>query len=164
VGKAGDVLRYQGPKTRVIARPEAFALPGLIDAHVHLAELGAVREQIDLRGVDNLDNVAWRIRARIEAQPGDAWITGRNWDQSLGRGGAFPMAAVLDAVAPHCPVWLRRVDGHAGWANSEARRRAQITPETKAPPDGQFRRDAEGRPTGVFIDGAMGLVGRVIPA
>jgi predicted amidohydrolase YtcJ len=163
VGKAEDVLRYKGPKTRVITRPEAFALPGLIDAHVHLAELGAVGEQIDLRGVDSLDEVARRVRAWLEAKPGDSWITGRNWDQSLWPGGAFPTAAVLDAVAPHRPVWLRRVDGHAGWANSEAMRRAQITAETQAPPDGQVRRDAEGRPTGVFIDGAMGLVGRVIP-
>ena len=86
-----------------------------------------------------------------------------NWDQSLWPGGAFPTANVLDAVAPKRPVWLRRVDGHAGWANSEAMRRAGINRDTKASSDGQILRDPEGKPTGVFIDGAMGMIGRVVP-
>ena len=123
--------------------PGAFATPGLIDAHCHLASLGAVQEEIDLRGVDRLDEVARRVKERIDALPGDSWIIGRNWDQSLWPGGAFPTAEVLDAVAPDRPVWLTRVDGHAGWANSEAMRRAKVTAETPGPvrrPDPQGRR------------------------
>jgi predicted amidohydrolase YtcJ len=164
VGSAEEVALYQGPRTRLVENSKAFATPGLIDAHVHLSELGAGQEEIDLRGVDRLDEVARRVKARIEASPGDSWITGQSWDQSLWPGGQFPTASVLDAVAPNRPVWLRRVDGHAGWANSEALRRAGITGETKAPDDGQILRDKDGRPTGVFIDGAMSLVARAIPA
>ena len=126
--------------------------------------LGASQEELDLRGVASLEEVARRVKARIEPNPGDSWITGRNWDQSLWPGGAFPTAAVLDAVAPRRPVWLKRVDGHAGWANSEAMRRAKVAKDTQAPPDGQIIRDRDGQPTGVFIDGAMGLVGRAVPA
>jgi predicted amidohydrolase YtcJ len=163
VGTAEEVGRHRGPRTRVVESPGALAIPGLIDAHCHLASLGAVEDGVDLRGVDSLEEVARRIKARIEATPGDSWIHGRNWDQSLWPGGAFPTAAVLDAVAPERPVWLRRVDGHAGWANGEALRRARVTAETTAPSDGQILRDASGRPTGVFVDGAMGLVSRVIP-
>jgi predicted amidohydrolase YtcJ len=70
---------------------------------------------------------------------------------------------VLDAVAPDRPVWLHRVDGHAGWANSEAMRRAKVAKDAQAPPDGQIIRDKDGNLTGVFIDGAMGLVGRAVP-
>ena len=70
---------------------------------------------------------------------------------------------MLDAVAPNRPVWLHRVDGHAGWANSEAMRRAKVAKDAKAPSDGQVLRDRDGNPTGVFIDGAMGLVGRAVP-
>jgi predicted amidohydrolase YtcJ len=70
---------------------------------------------------------------------------------------------VLDAVAPKRPVWLIRVDGHAGWANSEALRRAGVNRESEAPSDGQILRDAQGNPTGVFIDGAKSLVERAIP-
>jgi len=164
VGPSDDVARFVGPKTRVVERADAFGMPGLIDSHVHLTDLGAGQEEIDLRGVASLDEVARQVAGRIKATPGKGWVTGRSWDQSLWPGGAFPTAAVLDAVAPDRPVWLRRVDGHAGWANSEAMRRAGVTRSTKSPADGQIVRDAAGEPTGVFVDGAMGLIMRAIPS
>jgi predicted amidohydrolase YtcJ len=163
IGSADDVARFQGPHTRVVDRPGAFATPGLVDAHGHLTSLGKDTEQIDLRGVDRLDEVARRVKAWIDEHPGDSWVLGQNWDQSLWPGGAFPTAATLDAVAPARPVWLERVDGHAGWANSEALRRARITRESEAPSDGQILHDAQGEPTGVFIDGAKSLISRLIP-
>jgi len=163
VGAWADVQRFQGPLTRLVERPDCFATPGLIDAHGHMEALGASQEELDLRGVASLEEIARRVKARIDLNPGDSWITGRNWDQSLWPGGAFPTAAVLDAVAPRRPVWLERVDGHAGWANSEAMRRAKAGRETQAPPDGQIIRDRDGQPTGVFIDGAMSLIGRSVP-
>jgi predicted amidohydrolase YtcJ len=163
VGNIADVVRFRGPLTRVIERPDAFATPGLIDAHGHMESLGASEEELDLRGVASLDQVAQRVQERISATPGDSWITGRNWDQSLWPGGAFPTASVLNAVSPKRPVWLERVDGHAGWANSEAMRRAKVNKDSKAPSDGQIIRDSQGQPTGVFIDGAMSLVGRAVP-
>jgi predicted amidohydrolase YtcJ len=164
VGTAEEVASFQGPKTRMIERAGAFATPGLIDAHGHLTDLGATQEQIDLRGIASLDEVAHRVKRWIETHPGDSWVRGQNWDQSLWPGGAFPTAAVLDAVAPDRPVWLVRVDGHAGWANSEAMRRGGVNRESKAPSDGQIIRDPQGNPTGVFVDGAKGLVSRHIPA
>ncbi len=164
VGTAEEILRFRGPSTRLIDRPDAFAVPGLIDAHGHMESLGATQDKVDLRGVASLEEVARRVKAWADANPGDSWITGRNWDQSLWPGGAFPTAAVLDQVAPQRPVWLDRVDGHAGWANTEAMRRAKVTRESVAPADGQIIRDKEGQPTGVFIDGAMRLIGRAVPA
>ena len=163
VGSRQDVLRFKHPRTIVIDRPGAFAMPGLIDAHGHVESLGASLERVDLRGVSSLDEVARRVQARIESVPGDSWVTGGNWDQNLWPGGAFPTSAVLDAVAPGRPVWLTRVDGHAGWANSAAMRKAGIGRHTMAPADGQILRDPGGQPTGVFVDGAMELVGRVVP-
>ena len=112
----------------------------------------------------SLDQVVERVRERIRSTPGDSWITGRNWDQSLWPGGAFPTASLLDAVSLKRPVWLKRVDGHAGWANSEAMRLAKVSKDSIAPSDGQIIRDPQGQPTGVFIDGAMSLVGRAVPA
>jgi predicted amidohydrolase YtcJ len=163
VGSASDVARFRGPSTRMIERPSAFAMPGLIDAHGHMESLGASQEELELRGVASVDEVTRRVKARIEATDDDSWITGRNWDQSRWQGGAFPTAAALDRVSPHRPVWLERVDGHAGWANTEAMRRAKVTKNSKAPSDGQILRDSDGQPTGVFIDGAMSLVARTVP-
>ena len=164
VGDFASIERFRGPGTRMIDRATAFAIPGLIDAHGHMESLGATQEQLDLRGVASLEEVARRVKAFAEKAPAGSWITGRNWDQSLWPGGAFPTAAVLDAAVPGRAVWLRRVDGHAGWANSEAMRLAKVSKETQPPPSGQIIRDSAGVPTGVFIDGAMGLVGRAVPS
>ena len=76
VGSAADVLAFQGPQTRIVDRPDAFATPGLIDAHGHISSLGSGSEEIDLRGVKDLDEVARRVRAWIEAHPGDSWVVG----------------------------------------------------------------------------------------
>ena len=163
VGAAGSVERFRGPRTRVIDLPEAFATPGLVDSHAHLIELGANQEEVDLRGASSPEEVARRVKARIDADPGDGWVFGSNWDQSLWPGGAFPTSGPLDKVAPARPVWLRRVDGHSAWANAEAMRRAGVTKESQAPPDGQIVRGPDGRPTGIFIDGAMSLMDSAMP-
>ena len=156
---------FAGRSTRVIERPDAFAMPGLIDAHGHMESLGASEEEIDLRGVASLEEVAQRVVKRIELPRPGRFVDHR---PKLGpeplAGGAISDRAVLDAVSPQRPVWLERVDGHAGWANSEAMRRAKVTKDSKAPSDGQIIRDSDGQPTGVFIDGAMSLVGRAVPS
>ena len=93
---------------------------------------------------------------------------GRGWDQNdWGGDGAFPTRADLDAAFPDRPVWLGRVDGHAGWANTAALRAAGIDPDAPAPADpegGAVLKDADGRPTGVFVDAAEALVANAIPA
>ncbi|MDR3621885.1 MAG: amidohydrolase [Paludisphaera borealis] len=163
VGTRDEVLRWKGPATRLVEAPGGLATPGLVDAHGHIESLGGGLENLDLRGVASLEEVARKVKERADALPADAWITGSNWDQSLWPGGSFPTSAVLDAVAPNRPVWLTRVDGHAGWANAEALRRAGVVKATQPPSDGQIHRDPSGEPIGVFIDGAMSLIGRVVP-
>ena len=103
------------------------------------------------------------MKEAADAHPGDDWILGRNFDQSLYPGGEFPTRGPLDRASPKRPVWLIRVDGHAGWANSEALRRAKIDKEAKAPSDGQILRDKVGEPTGILVDGAMSAVWKVVP-
>lgn len=164
VGDVASIEAFRGPKTKVLEWPGAFAVPGLIDAHGHMSSLGSAIDEIDLRGVGSPDEVAALVAKRMADRPGDGWIIGQNWDQSLWPGKEFATSEPLDRVAPNRPVWLTRVDGHAGWANREAMRRAGLDAGTQPPSDGQIIRDAQGQPTGVFIDGAMGLVARAIPA
>jgi predicted amidohydrolase YtcJ len=95
--------------------------------------------------------------------PAGVWIQGRGWDQNLYSDQQFPTRSVLDAVAPRTPVFLRRVDGHAGWANSEALRRAKITRDTPDPPGGKILKDASGDLTGILVDRAEELVEHAIP-
>ena len=163
VGSKRDAEAFRGERTQRIEHDGGMVLPGLVDAHGHLAELGAERETVDLRDGKSAEDVAAKVAKALHDDPGGDWIVGRGWDQSLWPGGRFPTAAVLDRVSPDRPVWLTRVDGHAGWANSEALRRGNVRRETGPPPGGQILKNDEGLPTGVLVDAAMGLVGRVVP-
>lgn len=142
-------------------------LPGLIDAHAHVMGLGLALRQIDLTATKSLAQAQDVVRIHADRHPGagdgDAWLLGRGWNQVVWKLGRFPTAADLDAAVADRPVWLERVDGHAGWANTEALRRAGIDAETRDPPGGRIERDGDGRPTGVLVDAAMDLVTSKIP-
>jgi predicted amidohydrolase YtcJ len=139
------------------------ALPGLVDAHGHLMHLARVRLTLDLRGCDSEAAAAERVRQRAaKAGPGE-WISGRNWDQNLWPGARFPDKASLDRAAPHHPVALVRIDGHATWANSAALRAAGIERATRDPEGGLIARDARGEPTGLLVDTAQRLLHGVEP-
>jgi predicted amidohydrolase YtcJ len=163
LGTRDEVLRLRGPATRIIEAADGLATPGLVDAHGHIASLGRSLEDLDLRGATSPEEVGRRVKQRADALPADAWITGSGWDQGLWPDGAFPTSAVLDAVAPNRSVWLTRIDGHAGWANGEAMRRAGVDETTRPPSGGLVHHDPTGAPSGVFIDAAMGLIGRAVP-
>jgi predicted amidohydrolase YtcJ len=137
-------------------------VPGLIDAHGHVMGLGMGALLIDVSDTNSLEEAQARIRAYAAANPTPRWIVGRGWNQERWRLGRFPAAADLDAAVADRPVWLERVDGHAGWANSLAMREANITAATQAPPGGRVER-AGRNPSGVFVDNAMSLVERAVP-
>ncbi|SDJ76768.1 hypothetical protein SAMN04488540_11341 [Ferrimonas sediminum] len=139
-------------------------LPGLTDAHGHIMGLGYLQSDLDLSGVTSKQAALERLRQFADAHPHLTWIRGRGWNQELWPDTAFPTASDLDAVVPERPVWLRRVDGHAGWGNSRALTLARITPATADPEGGQLLRNADGSPTGILIDNAMGLVEGRLPS
>lgn len=138
-------------------------LPGLIDAHAHVLGLGLLRSNLDLTGTPSLDSAIESIKAYAAEKPGARWILGRGWNQVLWPVQAFPTAAQIDGVVSDRPVWLRRIDGHAGWANSAAMRLAGIDADTPDPVGGKILRDSNGRATGVLIDRAMELVEANVP-
>ena len=158
-----DAARYRGPRTRLIDARGATIIPGFIDSHVHMEDLGDTLEILDLRGLRSPEEVAGRVRAAARERAPGEWIRGHAWDQSLWPGKEFPTSGLLTAAAPDHPVYLTRVDGHAAWVNRKAMQIAGITRETPDPPGGRLVRDASGAPTGVLIDRAEGLVSSKIP-
>jgi predicted amidohydrolase YtcJ len=138
-------------------------VPALTDAHGHLVGLGFSLVRVDLRNCASPAACAERVRKALASAPPGAWIQGRGWDQNLYPDKQFPTRAALDAVAPTTPVFVRRVDGHAAWVNSEALRRAKIVKATPDPAGGLIARDASGEPIGILVDRAMDLVETVIP-
>ena len=162
VGRRDDVLaRAKG--SPVHDAQGATVVPGLIDAHAHLMGLGFALLQADLVGARSKAEVVERLQAFAATLPAEAWLLGRGWDQNDWPEKSFPTAADLDAAFPTRPVWLERVDGHAGWANSAALRRVGRDLSGDWQPEGGRIERAGGKPTGVFVDSATGLVDDVVP-
>lgn len=139
-------------------------LPGLIDAHGHISSLGYALLSIDVRGLQSAEQVAKNVAAYGAKNPDLSWIQGRGWNQVLWPGKQFPNMADLDAEITDRPVWLERIDGHAGWANKKAMELAGITRDTVSPPGGEIIYDQQGEPSGILIDNAMRLMVDIIPA
>jgi len=139
------------------------AVPGLVDAHGHVFGLAQARASVRCNGSASEEDCAARAAERARTAPPGAWVTGRGWDQNRWPGGRFPTAATLTRAVPDRPVFLRRVDGHAAWANAAALAAAGIGPGTADPPGGKILRDAAGQPTGVLVDTAVDLVDAKIP-
>lgn len=165
IGTEGEILHLAGQGTEIIDLGDTTVLPGLIDAHGHLAGLGQLSlGVIDLAGTNSYEQVVEMVAARVrETDPGE-WIVGRGWDHESWSERELPTHEALSEVSPDNPVWLSRVDGHAALANSVAMELAGIDPGVSSPAGGEIIRDGEGRPTGVFVDHAEGLIERVIPA
>jgi predicted amidohydrolase YtcJ len=141
----------------------ATLLPGLIDAHGHVAALGQALGTVDLVGSASEVEAASRVAAFASRNPGEGWVLGRGWNQVLWPGKSFPGRAALDAAVKDRPVALARIDGHALWVNSAALAAAGIDTETPDPAGGQIVRDPRGEPTGVLVDNAMQAVESIIP-
>lgn len=138
-------------------------LPGFIDAHGHVMGLGFQRMLLDLSDTTSLAEAQAKIKAFAAENPEMPWIIGSGWNQEKWGLGRFPTAADLDAAVAERPVWLDRVDGHAGWANSRAMELAKVTAASKDPEGGRIERTPSGAPAGVFIDRAKRLIDAAEP-
>lgn len=164
--RPGDRLPRQGKKGYQyhIDGKGRVLLPGLIDAHTHVIDTGFALMRLDLNDTATLDEALAKIAAYAKAHPDRPWIIGGGWNQERWHLGRFPTAAELDRAVPDRPVWLDRVDGHAGWANTAALKLAGVTAATPTPDGGAIDRLADGTAAGVLVDHATQLVDKVVPA
>lgn len=160
-------LRAKYPNAKSLDVGDATVIPGLIDAHGHLLSLGTTHLRPNLAGTNSKAEIVGKLVDFVRKMdlPKGAWLVGRGWDQNRWPEKQFPTVADLDAAFPDRPVWMRRIDGHAAWANSAALKLVKRDLSGTWQPDGgKIERDSAGKPTGVFVDGAMDLVESLIPA
>ena len=138
------------------------AVPGLTDAHLHFQMLSLAWQHVNAE-TPTLEEALQKVGERAAATPPGTWILGFGWNHNVW-GGSFPLAADLDRVAPDHPVSLQAKSGHASWNNTRALAMAGVSGGTPDPANGRLVRDATGKPTGVLLEEAMGLVDAVIPA
>ncbi len=135
-------------------------VPGLIDAHAHLLNLGVSMQQIDLVGTKSYEEVLQRV-SDFQKEKNKDFIIGRGWDQNDWEVKEFPTKKELDSMFPNTPVSLRRIDGHAMIVNSKALELAGITSKTKMAGGEVILKDGE--PSGVLVDTPMRLVWNIMP-
>ena len=167
-GKVAQILTSRDKKPQTDFREDgkgAVMIPGLIDAHAHVMGIGIGALTLDLSDTNSLQEALDKIRTFAAENPDRPWILGRGWNQEKWSLGRFPTAAELDSAVADRPVYLARVDGHAGWVNSVAMQAASVDASSKAPQGGRIERLSDGKtPSGVLIDNAMDLMQNAVPA
>jgi len=162
VGDSGTAAKWAGERTQVFRG--AFVAPGFGDAHVHLTDGGFQLASVDLRPAKSKDEFIRRLGAYARTRKPGEWILGGDWDHESWEGAPLPERSWIDSVTPDNPVFVNRLDGHMGLANSAALRAAGISAETRDIAGGTIVRDLAGEPTGVLKDEAMGPIYRALPA
>lgn len=161
VGTSKD-LKAKYSATKEIDLQGKLVTPGFNDAHAHFLRGALALLNVDLTGTKTLAEAKQKVAEKAKTLKAGEWLTGRGWDHTLW-GGKFPSKADLDAVAPNNPVYLVRVDGHVGWANSAALKLAGIVANTANPNGGEIERDSSGEATGIMKETAQGLIARFVP-
>lgn len=163
IGNDARIEALATATTRRIDLDGATVLPGLVDSHTHLFELGARLERVDVYGVTTEAEAIERVLARVEETPAGEWIVGQGWDEGAWAD-RYPTRHALSAAVPDHPVFLRGLHGFAGWVNQRALDELGIDAETPDPVGGEILRDSAGEPSGVFLNRAIKLLDDGIPA
>ncbi|MEG2454784.1 MAG: amidohydrolase [Oscillospiraceae bacterium] len=162
VGDEAGVAAYIGDKTVVTDLAGQTVLPGLVEGHMHIGNLGSSLLMIDAFWKPKDVIIAAVAEAAKTAKPGE-WIQGRGWMNTVWEDDSFPTKEDLDAVAPNNPVSLQRADAHMFWFNSKALELGKITKDTPNPQGGEIMKNEKGEVTGCLTDTAAAIVRNVIP-
>ena len=151
------------PEAELLDMSGKTILPGFIDSHVHVRELGMDRIKANLVGVENVKDIVARLQARFPNPEPGVWLIGQGWDEGAFATRGYPDRDALDAAFPNNPVALESLHGFGGFYNGKALEIAGVSPETDDPDVGDILRRADGSPTGVMLTLAQDMVDRHIP-
>ncbi len=162
VGNDSGALALVGSNTTVRDLGGRVVLPGLVDAHTHVAELGESLDRVNLTGIATEADAVERIVQRAATTPKGEWILGYGWDEGAWAN-RYPDKRLLSQRVPDHPVVLRSLHGFASWANERALALAGITRDTPVPDGGEIRTDAHGEPTGLVLNRTVPLLDNAVP-
>ncbi|KAG2668889.1 hypothetical protein I3843_14G009800 [Carya illinoinensis] len=162
IGNYSFVKEVAGYGTKHLHLGGKVVVPGFVDSHVHLIFGGLQIMRVDLRGVNQKDEFVRKVKEAVMNAKEGSWILGGGWNNDLW-GGELPVASWVDHITAYNPVWLSRMDGHMGLANSVALKLSGISNLSEDPEGGTIMRTVGGEPTGLLIDSAMKLLLPWIP-
>jgi len=163
VGSNGEIRKYMGEETEVVDAKGRSVVPGFVDCHVHMTGFGKALQTINLRNVSSIRELKEKLREYAEKNPNKKWILGGRWDQEKFAEKRYPTRWDLDDAIKDKPVFLTRVCGHVGVANSKAMELAGITRETRVEGGRIDLDEVSGEPNGILRENAQELVLKVIP-
>ena len=161
LGKNDDFESLSQNNLEIIDLDGKTILPGLCDAHLHLAYLGKYLNAVNCETKTKAACLQ-RIKERVQQTPKGEWVYGHGWNQNNWESG-YGTIQELDAISTEHPIFLTAKSLHAAWANSKAFERAGITQDTPNPSGGEFCRDENGQLNGLMLENAYPLVEKAIP-
>ncbi|WP_131742895.1 amidohydrolase [Actinomadura roseirufa] len=170
VGDDAAMRALAGPAARTVDLGGRTVLPGINDAHLHLAMFGLAGPPFsaDLNGVTSLAALRAALAGAPPGPGGGDWLVGEGWREAnipeFDTGPAGPHSTLIDAATGGRPAILHHASRHSVLVNTAALRLAGITRDTPDPVGGVIVRDAAGEPTGHLLEAAKGLVTRHVPA
>ncbi|HEY2422001.1 MAG TPA: amidohydrolase [Neobacillus sp.] len=165
LGSQQDMLLQWGrSEAKVVDLQGKMVTPGLIDSHLHLSGIAFNFLDLDLTGVQSKGEMLERLRDRAMTVAPGKWLIGMGWDENLFTDGTIPTIAELDHVAPHCPIYLKRICTHASLVNSKALEVSGYHPSINVPAGGKIVLDpVSKKPTGLLLESASKLITKHIP-
>ena len=163
VGSTEDALALRGETTRVVDLAGATVIPGLVDSHAHIFDLGAKLDAIDLTDVATEEEAVALVAEHAKSVPEGEWIFGAGWDEGAWAD-RYPDKELLSKAVPNHPVFLDSLHGFAAWANQAALDAGGITAESEVPVGGEMRLGEDGEPNGLFLNRATTLLDAIVPA
>jgi predicted amidohydrolase YtcJ len=162
VGSTEDTLKLQGAATRVVDLAGATVIPGLVDSHTHVFDLGAKLDAVDLTDVATEEEAVALVADRAKSVPEGEWILGAGWDEGAWAN-RYPDKALLSEAVPNHPVFLDSLHGFAAWANQAALDTGGITADSEVPVGGEMRLGEDGEPNGLFLNRATTMLDAIVP-
>ena len=162
VGDTADALKFRGETTRIIDLAGATIIPGLVDSHAHVFELGAKLDAVDLTDVATEEEAVALVAERAKSVPAGEWILGAGWDEGAWTN-RFPDKVLLSEAVPDHPVFLDSLHGFAAWANQAALDAGGITADSDVPVGGEMRLGGDGKPNGLFLNRATTMLDAIVP-
>jgi predicted amidohydrolase YtcJ len=177
IGSDTGALDYITADTKLIDLEGKLMLPGFNDSHLHFVSGGDYLLGINLRPAKSKEEFVQILNEYINKRESPAlsrtdgitqqpsrWVTGGRWDHEAWEVIQLPTKEWIDDFTQNTPVFISRIDGHIGLANTKALELAGITKDTPDPDGGLIIKDKKtGEPTGILKDNAMDLVFNIVP-
>lgn len=162
VGSTGDAMEFEGEASRVVDLAGATVIPGLVDSHTHVFELGALLDRVNVIDVPTEEEAIAMVVERAKSVPQGEWIVGAGWDEGAWAE-HYPDKVLLSEAVPNHPVFMRGLHGFGAWSNQMAMDVLGITADTEMPVGGEMRLDSNGEPSGLFLNRAIELFDNGVP-